>query len=162
MKDSLKIRPIESKDNLLMKKVIHQVMPEFGAEGDGFAIHDDEVNDLFEAYQKPQCIYYVIEYHSKIIGGAGIAPLKGGDFETAELRKMYFLKEFRGQGIGKKLLSLLIKKAKECGFKRIYLETMPEMKSANFLYQSLGFEKRNSPLGNTGHFGCQSWYEKWI
>ncbi|MES1225007.1 MAG: GNAT family N-acetyltransferase [Bacteroidota bacterium] len=50
--------------------------------------------------------------------------------------------------------------AKEEGFKRVYLETMPELKHALNIYQKFGFIYLDSPMGNSGHFGCNLWMSK--
>src|SRR6186713_813320 len=99
-----KIRPLELSDNAQVALIIRTVMPEFGASGAGFAIHDNEVDDMFGTYSLPRSSYYVCEIDGAIIGGGGIAPLKGGDVDTCELKKMYFLPEGRGKGLGQKVL----------------------------------------------------------
>ena len=98
------IRPLELADNAQVALIIRTVMPEFGASGAGFAIHDREVDDMFGTYSLPRSSYYVCEIDGRIIGGGGIAPLKGGDEDTCELKKMYFLPEGRGKGLGQKVL----------------------------------------------------------
>ena len=40
----LKLRPIQPQDDAAVASIIRTVMPEFGADGPGFAIHDPEVN----------------------------------------------------------------------------------------------------------------------
>ena len=49
-------------------------------------------------------------------------------------------KEYRGNGIGRKLLETLINKAQECGYCKITLEVRDDNYSAKKLYQSLGFK----------------------
>ena len=134
-------------------------MPEFGASGAGFAIHDREVDDIFAAYSRPRCSYYVCEVNGKILGGGGIAPLEGGDENTCELKKMYFLPEARGQGLGQKVLQKCLLAAKEKGFRYCYLETFNTMKNAMKLYAKNGFIKIPGALGNTGHFACDTFYQ---
>ena len=79
-------------------------MPEFGACGPGFALQDAEVATMSQAYGAPRSAYFVIEQGGEVVGGAGVAPLSGGDFEVCELRKMYCLRAARGQGLGAMLL----------------------------------------------------------
>ena len=82
-----KIRALVPADNAQVAAIIRMVMPEFGASGAGFAIHDREVDDMFSAYSGPRCSYIVCEIEGRIIGGGGIAPLQGGDENTCELKK---------------------------------------------------------------------------
>jgi putative acetyltransferase len=154
------IRPIEPRDNPFVRNIIKTVMPEFGASGQGFAIHDNEVEDMFAAYSKERCAYFVCEIGGKIVGGGGVAPLEGGDGETCELKKMYFLPEARGKGLGQEVLSECLRAAKQIGFRYCYLETFNTMSDAMKLYEKNGFIKINGPLGNTGHFACDIFYKK--
>src|SRR5688572_28389017 len=157
---SIIIRRATKKDSPQLANLIRTVMPEFGASGPGFAIHDKEVDDIFEAYNRPRCAYFVCEEDGKIIGGGGVAPLEGGDFNTCELKKMYFFPEGRGKGLGQEILSECLKAAKEIGFEYCYLETFNTMKSAMKLYEKNGFNKIPGQLGNTGHFACDTFYKK--
>lgn len=143
-----------------MATIIRTVMPEFGASGEGFAIHDAEVDDMPSAYNHPHSAYFVIEYDGAIVGGGGIAPLQGGPANTCELRKMYFLKTARGFGLGQKLIALCMEAARARGFKICYLETLHSMHHAKALYEKNGFHVLSNPMGNTGHFSCDNWYSR--
>jgi putative acetyltransferase len=152
------IRPIKSDDNVAIAAIIRTVMPEFGASGQGFAIHDVEVDDMFAAYNKARCAYRVCEYDGKIVGGGGIGPLAGGDADTCELKKMYFLAEGRGKGWGEATLLACLDAARGAGYKYCYLETFNTMTGAMKLYEKVGFKKIPGALGNTGHFACDTFY----
>lgn len=154
------IRKISAADNTFIAQVIRTVMPEFGAGGKGFAIHDSEVNDMFTAYNAPRAAYFVCEEGGKILGGGGVAPLAGGTVDTCELKKMYFLSGGRGRGLGQKLLHYCLDAAREMGFVNCYLETFNTMKDAMKLYEKNGFMKLTGPLGYTGHFACDTFYQK--
>ncbi|QSQ22991.1 GNAT family N-acetyltransferase [Pyxidicoccus parkwayensis] len=156
--ETLVLRPIEPRDDAAVASIIRKVMPEFGADGPGFAIHDPEVSTMSAAYARPRHAYFVLEREGRVIGGAGIAPLEGGDAGVCELRKMYFLPEARGLGAGERMLRRCLDFAREAGFKLCYLETLAGMKQAQKLYRRLGFEPLCAPMGKTGHFGCDNWY----
>lgn len=154
------LRPLEQKDNPAVRHIIRTVMHEFGASGQGFAIHDSEVENMFAAYTQPRCAYFVWEENGKILGGGGVAPLQGGDDDTCELKKMYFLPEGRGKGLGQQVLTECLKAAKAIGFKICYLETFNTMNSAMKLYERNGFQKISGPRGSTGHFSCDVFYQR--
>ena len=97
MESDFTIRPIEPRDDARIATIIRTVMPEFGADGPGFAIHDAEVDTMSAAYARPRSAYFVIEVDGEVLGGAGVAPLDDGDEEICELRKMYFMPELRGR-----------------------------------------------------------------
>jgi putative acetyltransferase len=121
----------------------------------GFAIHDAEVVIWLGLFDSTAA------YSSSKRGrrhGGGIAPLIGGDADTCELRKMYFLPSLRGLGAGNALMQTCIAKAREFDFDRIYLETLTGMDAAKKLYRMSGFEPVKNPLGRTGHFSCDSFF----
>ena len=152
------IRPIEPRDDAAMAAIIRAVMPEFGATGDGFAINDPEVDWMSKAYGEPRCAYFVVEVDGEVLGGAGVAPLAGGDPGVCELRKMYFLPALRGQGAGAAMMARCLDAARKIGFRQCYLETLSGMDAAMRLYERSGFRRISCSMGNTGHGGCDSFY----
>jgi putative acetyltransferase len=154
------IRPIRREDDAAVAAIIRAVMPEFGAGGQGFAIHDAEVDAMTEAYAAPRCAYFVVVADGRVLGGGGVAPLLGGEAHVCELKKMYFRPEARGLGLGQAVLTKCLDAARSFGFTTCYLETLGTMVKARALYERNGFQKRNGPAGATGHFGCDAWYDR--
>lgn len=152
------LRPIAPADDADVARIIRIVMPEFGAVGEGFAINDPEVDWMYRAYSAPRSAYFVVEVGGRVVGGGGVAPLEGGDADTCELRKMYFLPDARGLGAGRALIDRCLDAARAFGFKRCYLETLCGMDAAIRLYERTGFRRLPGPLGNTGHGGCNTFY----
>jgi putative acetyltransferase len=152
------IRPIRAEDDAAMAAIIRTVMPEFGATGSGFAIADPEVDWMSRAYAAPRHAYFVVERDGRVVGGGGVAPLVGGDADTCELRKMYFLREARGLGAGAALMARCLEAARAAGFARCYLETLTGMDAAMRLYERSGFRRIDAPIGATGHGGCNTFY----
>jgi ribosomal protein S18 acetylase RimI-like enzyme/DNA-binding MarR family transcriptional regulator len=64
-----------------------------------------------------------------------------------EMTKMSVSEKYQGRQIGKKLALEAIKKAKEKGAKKIFLETNVELTEAIRLYRKLGFEEVEYPAG---------------
>ena len=156
------IREIEPKDNAQLAKVIRSVILEMGAPKTGTAYEDKATDQMFETYQKEKTVYFVLELNNNVIGGAGIAQLDNSKDNTCELQKMYFLPKARGKGLGTKLITKCLEKAKELGFENCYLETLPYMKAAVKLYKKNGFINLEKPLGNTQHYSCNVWMLKKI
>ena len=154
------LRPITPDDDAALASIIRTVMTSFGASGPGFAIHDPEVSGMSAAYARTGAAYFVIEHDGIVVGGAGIAPLDGGEADTCELRKMYFLPEARGLGLGRKLLTRCLEQARGLGYRRCYLETLTGMDAAQALYLKMGFARIDAPRGCTGHGGCDRFYER--
>jgi putative acetyltransferase len=156
-RQSLVLRPIRRSDNSQMASLIRAVMTEFGAVGPGFAISDPEVDRMFESYPRPRARYFVVADGTTIVGGGGYAPLAGGEAGVCELRRMYLVPRVRRVGLGRELLSRAMAGARTDGFTQMYLETLGTMVAARRLYESSGFQPA-TPLGATGHFGCDAWY----
>jgi putative acetyltransferase len=152
------IRAIEPRDDAQVAAIIRTVMPEFGATGSGFAINDPEVDWMSRAYSAARSAYFVVEHEGQVVGGGGIAPLTGGDRDTCELRKMYFLPDARGIGAGAAMMSTCLHAARRIGFKQCYLETLTGMDAAMRLYERSGFRRIDGPMGATGHGGCNTFY----
>lgn len=154
------MRPIRHDDNDAVAAVIRAVLTEFGCTGPGFAIHDPEVDKMCETYSAPRSAYFVIEHDGNVVGGGGVAPLKGGDASICELQKFYILPEYRGHGYGWQLIALCLQSALAHGFTRCYVETMDHMDAAGKIYTRAGFQPIDKPMGATGHFSCNRWYLK--
>jgi putative acetyltransferase len=155
----LSFRPIRPEDDAAVAALIRRVMPEFGADGPGFAIHDPEVDHMSAAYSVPGAAYFVVvDPAGEVVGGAGLAALAGGEAGVCELRKMYFLPSARGQGLGELLLRQCLEVAKALGYRTCYLETLSGMDQAIRLYKKLGFQPLCAPMGRTGHGGCDHWF----
>lgn len=156
------IREIEPKDNLQLANVIRTVIVEMGAPKTGTAYEDKATDEMFETYQKEKAAYFVVEHNNEVVGGGGIAQLDNFEGNTCELQKMYFLPIARGKGLGTKLISVCLDRAKEIGFENCYLETLPYMEAAVKLYKKYGFTDLDEPMGNTCHYSCNVWMIKAI
>jgi putative acetyltransferase len=154
------IREIQPQDNEQIANVIRQVFISDDYPKTGTAFADLQLDFMFETYDKPKAIYFVVVIDGKIVGGAGVSQLDNSEENICELQKMYFLQEARGKGIGFEMIQKCLIKAKEFGYEKCYLETLPEMLLAQSLYKKVGFEYLCEPLGGTGHTSCPIWMIK--
>lgn len=157
---NLIIRPIEKKDNIAIAQLIRKVLTEFGANKPGTVFTDPTTDHLFELFQTPFSFYLIAELNGEIVGGCGIFPTEGMPNQCIELVKLYVHNKSRNTGLGKQLLLNCCQIARECGYREIYLETLPELHIAVGLYEYLGFEYLQAPYGNSGHFACDLWMRK--
>ncbi|WP_396159216.1 GNAT family N-acetyltransferase [Flavobacterium sp.] len=158
--DSILIREIQKGDNVQIAAVIREVFITDDYPKTGTAFADTQLDFMFEAYDKPKAVYFVVEDNGRIIGGAGVSQLENSDENICELQKMYFLQEARGKGFGYQMIQMCLGKATEFGYFKCYLETLPEMLTAQYLYKKAGFEYLCEPIGNTGHTTCPVWMIK--
>jgi putative acetyltransferase len=148
------IRPIRPEDDRAVACVLRQVMTEFGINGECFPGSDAEIDAMYESYPEPEAAFFVVEKDGEILGCGGMGALEGAEKGVCELRKMYFLPDLRGTGMGSRLLETILASARQTGYRRCYLETMHNMDGARALYRKHGFSELEKPLGRTGHGGC--------
>ena len=156
----MQIRPIEPGDNQALAKVIRTALAEFGANKPGTVYFDPTTDALYELFRTPGSFYYVATIDEVIVGGCGIFPTENLPQGTCELVKLYLAKEARGTGLGKQLMEISLSWAKENGYTKVYLESMPELAKAVSIYEKVGFKALDHPLGNSGHCGCDIWMLK--
>jgi putative acetyltransferase len=158
---NIKIRHIQPSDNSVLQ-IVKDTLAEFGANHPNTVYFDPTTDTLFEVFQKERSAYFVAELNGEIVGGGGIYPTDGLPDDTCELVKMYLLPPARGTGLGRMLIEKCLAAAKENGYKKVYLESMPELKQALNIYAKFGFEYLPGPMGNSGHTGCSLWMLKKI
>lgn len=158
--ENITIRPIEKRDNEILATIIRSALAEFKANKPGTVYYDETTDHLFEVFQSGKGLYKVALCGDEVMGGAGIYHTDGLDDDTCELVKLYLAPEARGKGIAKILMKECLDAAKAAGYKKMYLETMPELHVAVPLYEKLGFTYLEGPLGNSGHDGCDIWMIK--
>ncbi len=153
-------RRLEQKDNPVIAALIRTILEEFHIDRPGTAYTDPTTDDLFSLFAEPRSVYYVAQKEGTLVGGCGIFPTNGLSPDCVELVKYYVLPEQRGHGTGKKLMELCIESAREFGYTRLYLETVPELGDAIRIYEKAGFEHIPRAMGNSGHFFCNVWMLK--
>lgn len=135
--DLIKIRPASNADCENIQRLVFGILAEFDLESD-LQGTDLDITDVETHYFGRGGVFEVLEDTAgSLVGTIGLYPL---DTETIELRKMYFASELRGRGLGRKILSRTIEKAKSLGYLRVYLETALVLKQAVHLYESFGFK----------------------
>jgi putative acetyltransferase len=161
MQKDIVIRNIEPGDNAAIAKIIRDSLTEFGANKPGTVYYDDSTDHLFELFTSTaNSIYFIAELNREVVGGGGIYPTDGLPESICELVKMYLRADARGIGLGAKMIQRCLSAAKELGYSKVYLETMPELKNALSVYEKFGFEYLSAPMGNSGHTGCDLWMLK--
>lgn len=160
MNEHITIRKVKLEDNLPLAEMIREVFEEYNAPKIGTVYSDPTTYNLFQLFKENKSVLWVAEFDDKIIGCCEIYPTEGLHKDTAELVKFYLPTLARGRGIGRKLMEQSISSAIEFGYKKLYLESLPEFAKAVVMYKKHGFQLLKQPLGNSGHTSCNIWMIK--
>lgn len=91
-------------------------------------------NDIENAFD----VFYCVVDNGKVIGTVALKKL---DESTAELKSLYLDKDYRGKGLGARLLTEAIETARSLGYGSIVLDSMKQYESARKLYEQFGFKE---------------------
>ena len=127
MKSELQIRLLEPADVPALLPIIADSRAEYGMADRGVDLLEPADEALFETYKRQRSLYFVALSGGEVVGGAGVAPLKGSDPLTCELQRMYLRRDARGRGIGEALLKRCLAAARQLLYVRCYLETVKQM-----------------------------------
>lgn len=95
-----------------------------------------EMNELPGKYAGPAGRIFLAWSGASAVGCVALRPL--GD-SSCEMKRLYVRPQARGGQLGRRLAQHICKEAREAGYSRICLDTLPAMGAAQKLYQSLGF-----------------------
>ncbi len=105
-----------------------------------FQNFDKELAELPGDYAAPRGILLVARVDGKVAGCCALRPRSSNEHpNAAEMKRLYIRPEFRGTGLGRKLVDELLKRARSQGYGAILLDTLPSMGEAQELYRKLGF-----------------------
>jgi carbonic anhydrase len=99
---------------------------------------DQEMASLPGTYSMPAGRLFFAELDGRPAGCVGVRAFSDG---VCEMKRLYVTPEARGLGVGRALVLAAIKAAKEIGYKRLLLDTLPNMRLAVKLYRELGFSE---------------------
>ena len=99
---------------------------------------DQEMASLPGAYSAPEGQLFFAEVDGRPAGCVGVRALSGSE-GVCEMKRLYVTPEERGHGVGAALALAAIKAAKEIGYRKLMLDTVPNMRMAVKLYRELGF-----------------------
>jgi ribosomal protein S18 acetylase RimI-like enzyme len=88
-------------------------------------------------YAPPMGAFLLAEEEGVRLGCVGLREFADG---AGEIKRLYVIPAAQGRGVGRLLAEGIVAAGKELGYSALLLDTLPSMKQALNLYQSLGFE----------------------
>ncbi|HEV2491502.1 MAG TPA: GNAT family N-acetyltransferase [Terriglobia bacterium] len=103
-----------------------------------FLNFEQELRDLPGEYAPPAGRLFLARMDTALAGCVGLRRI---DAATCEMKRLYVRPSFRGQHLGRTLANTVIQQAREIGYSTMRLDTLPSMREAVPLYESLGFTR---------------------
>ena len=141
-----RIRPILPEDDARLAEIIRQNLEKKHLNIPGTAYFDPELAHLsrFYAALPEKRAYFVAECGGKVLGGAGYAECSAFE-DCAELQKLYLSDSAKGKGLGRRLMETVEDRARQAGYRQLYLETHSILDAAIRLYEWRGYRSIDRP-----------------
>jgi ribosomal protein S18 acetylase RimI-like enzyme len=119
---------------------INQLLPQLSLNAQGISM--DRLLELVESDNT--IIFLGTDKDGQILGMLSLIVMKIPTGNKAWIEDVVVDSKARGQGLGKALMNHALEEAKKLEVKSIDLTSRPTREAANLLYQSLGYQKRET------------------
>jgi N-acetylglutamate synthase-like GNAT family acetyltransferase len=106
----------------------------------------EEMKQFPHKYKEPDGAFWIAKENHQIVACVGMKKLEP---KICEMKRLYVQNEYKGKKIGKKLIALILEEAREKGYQKIRLDTVPEqMLTAYELYRKFKFYEISAYVHN--------------
>jgi GNAT superfamily N-acetyltransferase len=137
MRDHFAVRVAEGPGDLVaVRELWREYWKSFGL-SDQFQGFGEELNGLPGVYGSDGGVLLVAWSEDTV---AGTIALRRLNDRAGEVKRLYLRPEFRGRGLGRRLIDEVVNRARQFGYQVLYADTLPVMRDALSLYAKMGFE----------------------
>jgi ribosomal protein S18 acetylase RimI-like enzyme len=97
---------------------------------------EDELAALPGKYAEPAGCLLLARDGDAVAACVGMWPLEEG---TCEMKRLYVRRAWRRRGLGRRLAEAIVAEGRARGYRRVRLDTLPQLVEAKKLYESMGF-----------------------
>lgn len=149
----IKLLTVENIDHLTKVKALFQEYAGTRPNDPALIDFPEEIRNLPGEYAPPGGAVILACFDDEPAGCVAIHKIEDG---ICEMKRLYVPLRFRGKGLGRALIKAILKEALMMGYSRMRLDTIPGMKEAQGLYESLGFYEipayRKNPNKGTTYY----------
>lgn len=148
------------KDKMEIQELQHYTQAQFEDLKQLMSELSDRVNftqtDLMLVLKDRNCHLYAVLDSERIIGCATLCVFHSPTGSKASIEDVVVSSAYRGQHLGKQLMEYVLEQAKAYAPIELHLTSNPMRVAANQLYQSLGFQKKETNCYQMTITGCSS------
>ena len=147
--EHIQLKPIINSDSTSLFKLMKEIYPlaysHFWTDNGNWYINSQySKENILKEISEENTEYYFIVFNDEVVGNFRIVwgeKLKGlSEEKQVKLHRIYLHSKTQGNGVGKKLLAWLEEKAKQKGYKIIWLDAMNEQPQAFQFYKKAGYQ----------------------
>lgn len=144
----MEYREINKADDIALADIVRRNLKAHGLDIPGTVYFDDNLDHLSDFYlgDKARRYYFIAVEDDEVVGGVGLAEFEYFE-DCAELQKLYLTDRVKGRGIGYQLIRMVEEKARELGYRKMYLETHTNLQAAIHIYKKCGYKEIEKPAG---------------
>lgn len=106
-----------------------------------FQDFDNELAGLPGKYAPPSGEIFIARDAGAVAGVVAVRPIGEPDDKLSEMKRLYVRDQWRGRGLGRALADLAAGFARDAGYRRMVLDTLPRLEIAVAMYGRMGFVK---------------------
>ena len=143
------------------ERALHAFMEEMSSRWLGRPATDDDLREAFREFpsddlEGPGGLFLVAHRGGVAVGCAGLRPAGDG---AAEVKRVWVSSALRRQGLGRRLMAEIERRARGRGLRELRLDTRSDLVEARSLYEALGY-REIEPFGDNPYAG--HWFAKRI